>query len=388
VSELHVAAQDRRSDRKVMIATMIVVFSICGVATVPQVATQAAFSAGRGGDIAYIVGDIGLRVTANIILLLVALTLVIVTRSLDHHGGRLVLDLAIVCAGSATLRAPLQVAIGNYTFADASKVLVETGTVMIVALATAGAGLYHVTVRRRVRGHERASAQQSLRAVAALDALATEELRVRRDVAEGLHGTVQQSLVLLGLRIDARAADVLARNKAHITEEDLQDLVEIRADLDRIREIDVRTMSQLLYPVGLDLGAVAALRMLMQRLPATIASAMHFDDAIIALEGNGSTALPLERRLLIVRVVEEALSNALRHGRASSVALSLTIDRDILTLVFDDDGFGIGAVITTSGIARLDDRLRSFGGGIALSADSALGGTRVLATMPVGEVAP
>jgi len=367
---------------------MIVVFSIYGIATVPQIATQAAFSEGRGADIAYIVADIGLRVTANIILLLVAITLVMLTRALDHRGARLIPDLVIVCIGTALFRSPLQVAIGNYTFADTSKVLVETGTVVLLAVVTAGAGLYHVSVRRRVREQERASAQQAIRAAAALDALATEELRVRRDVAEGLHGTVQQSLMLLGMRIDFRAADVLARNKAHITEEDLQDLVEIRADLDRIREIDVRTMSQMLYPVGLELGAVAALRMLMQRLPATIASSAAFDDAFIELEGNGSTTLALDRRLLIVRIVEEALTNALRHGRASSVALAVTTDRGILTIVFDDDGFGIGAVFTTSGIARLDERLRDFGGSIALSADSALGGTRVLASIPVGDVAP
>ena len=371
-----------------MLTTMVVVFSIYGIATVPQIATQAAFSEGRGGDIPHIVADIGLRVTANIILLLVALALVFLTRTLEHRGARLVPDLVVVSVGSALLRSPLQVAIGNYTFADTSKVLVETGTVVLVALVTAGAGLYHVSVRRRVREHERAFARQALRASAALDALATEELRVRRDVAEGLHGTVQQSLMMLGLRIDFRAAEVLARNKAHITEEDLQDLVEIRADLDRILEIDVRTMSQLLYPVGLELGAVAAVRLLMQRLPATIASAMTFDDEVIAIEGNGSTNLTLERRLLIVRIVEEALTNALRHGRASSVALALTIDSGVLTVVFDDDGFGIGAVVTTSGIARLDDRLRDFGGSITLSADSALGGTRVLASIPVGEVAP
>jgi len=371
-----------------MLTTMLVVFSVYGVGVVPQVAAQTAHADGRDGDLPALFADIGMRVLVNLVLLGVALAIVFATSSLEHRGRRLIFDLAIVCVGTAAVRAPLQVLLGHYTFDDTTKVLVETYTVILSVLAMVGAGFFHVSVRRRVREHERASAQQALRAAAALDALATEELRVRRDVAEGLHGTVQQSLMLLGMRIDFRAADVLARNKAHITEVDLQDLVEIRADLDRIREIDVRTMSQMLYPVGLELGAVAALRMLMQRLPATIASSATFDDAVIALEGNGSTTLTLDRRLLIVRIVEEALTNALRHGRASSVALALTIDRGILTVVFDDDGFGIGAVITTSGIARLDERLREFGGSIALSAESALGGTRVLASIPVGDVAP
>ncbi len=365
---------DRRTDRTVAYGTVLVAFAVLGIGTVPLAAYQ---SVDVGGDPAPadLLPDMGLLLVLDLLLLVIGIALVAALRPVEHRGARLAADVAVICLVCGAARVPLQVLLGFYGWGDWDTALVEGSTVAIFALAMLGAGLVHVSIRRRVRDQERTAARQELRAAAALDALATEELRVRREVAEGLHGTVQQNLVVLGTRMDVLSGRLAAG--------EVEELRSIRAGLDEIREHDVRTMSQLLYPVGLELGAVAALRLLLQRLPATIATTVSIGEEVLALEGNGNTALSLDRRILLVRVVEEGLSNSLRHGRASAIAVTLEASDGAIVLTFDDDGFGLGAVITPHGIARLRERLQAVGGEITLSGESGLGGTRLVARIPV-----
>ena len=384
--EARTSEKDRKSDTRSLVVGMLVVFVVLGVATVPQSAFQAAVRDGdRSTDFLALLPDIGLRILVNLAILAVALLLTLLLQPLRHHGARLVVDVLVLAVLSGVARGTLQTLRGVYAPEEWRTAAVESCTVAVLALVMALAGLAFVQARRRIRSQERSSARQTIIAAAALDALATEELRVRRDVAEGLHGTVQQSLVVLAVRVDAVGALLASGGAA--TDAELAELHDIRDTIDRIRETDVRTLSQVLYPVGIELGAVAALRLLLQRLPATIASSIHIDDAMLALEGNGNTTLTIERRLLLVRIAEEALTNALRHGRASAVSLTLGVADGIITLSFDDDGYGLGPAPAPSGLERFRERLTPLGGSVDFGDDSPLGGTRLVARVPVGSSA-
>ena len=98
---------------------------------------------------------------------------------------------------------------------------------------------------------------------------------MRRAVAEGLHGTLQSKLIL----VDARLAEVLARADG-LDAADAESLGWVREELADAREIDVRQMSRLLYPDRLELGLVPALRALLGRLPASIATRLTVSDAV------------------------------------------------------------------------------------------------------------
>jgi len=253
---------------------------------------------------------------------------------------------------------------------------------VILSVAIVAVGVLYLRDRSQLEAHERIISAQTLRAATTLDAFATEELRVRREVADGLHGTVQHNLVMISVRL-AAVSSTIAKKTTKVGHAELAELAEIRADIDNIREHDVRTMSQLLYPVGIDIGAIAAIRLLIQRLPATIAGKIVVSDEIVELEGFGRTSLTIERRLMIVRVVEEALTNALRHGNATAVSVAIGLSAGAIIVQFDDDGTGLGSVTTFRGIARLRERLDTLGGSIELSNDSALGGVRVTARVPL-----
>lgn len=74
-------------------------------------------------------------------------------------------------------------------------------------------------------------------------------------------------------------------------------------------------------------------------------------------------------------VVREAVSNAVRHAQAATLAVSVAV-RDDLCIEVVDDGRGIGGDVTESGLANLRQRAEEVGGTFAIEAPST-GGTKL-----------
>jgi signal transduction histidine kinase len=81
-------------------------------------------------------------------------------------------------------------------------------------------------------------------------------------------------------------------------------------------------------------------------------------------------------------IVAEALTNAVRHARASSALIAASVDGGVLRLEVRDDGVGGARTDSGSGLLGLRDRAAALDGD--LHVESAPGkGTAVLATLPV-----
>jgi signal transduction histidine kinase len=143
----------------------------------------------------------------------------------------------------------------------------------------------------------------------------------RRNVAGDLHDGVAQSLAHLRIELELRARDAdqdpeLAR-LARVADTALLDL---RA-----------TIAGLRAPLDHDLGA------LLER---------HIDDLqsprgpSIEFRREGANRLDPERAEEVLRVAQEALSNALRHASAETIEVVLVQDDDEVRLVVRDDGTG------------------------------------------------
>jgi signal transduction histidine kinase len=238
----------------------------------------------------------------------------------------------------------------------------------------------------RLTQQVRANARQALVAASALEALRAEERRVRRAVAEALHGTLQQQLVLLSTH--------LQHTIAALPEDDPRsaataaDLNWVKDELDRLREREVRDMSRMLFPAGLDMGLAQASRMLLQRIPPSIQVSARIDESVIAADDAGDGGIPLDLRLLATRVLEEGVANALRHGGAGHLDVRLAVDdENVLHIVVDDDGTGMGSGTgAESGLRLLRERLRDEGGDLSLQAGP-LGGARLTGSLPLSAVA-
>jgi two-component system sensor histidine kinase UhpB len=296
--------------------------------------------------------------------------------------------LAGIGLGGALTRTALQLALGVHELSAPGPILLDLPGAGVTTAISLGIGLAAAELDVRLLLQERHGALQAIRAATALQQLQAEELRVRRVVAEGLHGTVQQRLVIIAAH--ARALQNTLATGAPVTAEDLARLEALHADVESLREQDVRGYSQLLYPSGVDMGLAQAVRILLRRLASTIAVTVRIDDSVVRADDPGTAPLPTELRILAIRVLEEGVSNALRHGHAGTLNVSVSVDADgVLDIVLDDDGSGAGDTDPArgSGLATLSARLADAGGSLALAAGP-LGGARLTARLPLGSTFP
>jgi signal transduction histidine kinase len=80
-------------------------------------------------------------------------------------------------------------------------------------------------------------------------------------------------------------------------------------------------------------------------------------------------------------VVREAVSNAIRHGKATTLSVSVTAADDLLIEVVDN-GVGISGAVTRSGLANLEKRALDAGGAFAIDSEPG-GGTTLRWSAPL-----
>ncbi len=86
---------------------------------------------------------------------------------------------------------------------------------------------------------------------------------------------------------------------------------------------------------------------------------------------------------VIYHAVQEGLTNAFRHGRASAVQLTFWREDEVITVTVDDDGRGPVDFEPGMGLQGLAERARSVGGSLYWHSDGR--GFRLRVTLPLGE---
>ena len=103
--------------------------------------------------------------------------------------------------------------------------------------------------------------------------------------------------------------------------------------------------------------------------------------------GDGLDSLDSDVALCLFRVVQEALTNVLRHARARTACVSVMTTAESVELNIVDDGVGFVAGERTRsglGLRSIHERVRFLQGNV--SVDSRPGeGTTVLVRIPIGD---
>ncbi|MBK7613753.1 MAG: sensor histidine kinase [Burkholderiales bacterium] len=191
-------------------------------------------------------------------------------------------------------------------------------------------------------------------------ALLLERQRLMRDMHDGLGSTLMSSLVLVEQgKLDSQAVAELLRECVD----------------------DLRLVIDSLEPMGQDL--VTLLASLRHRLGRRLEGAglkMHWDvEDLPPLEW-----LQPHDTLQVMRIVQEVLTNVLKHARAATVRLATRAHHDSVTVLIEDDGAGFDPTQEGRGrgVRHLYQRASRLGGRIIL--DSAQGqGTRVRLELPL-----
>lgn len=151
-------------------------------------------------------------------------------------------------------------------------------------------------------------------------ALITAEERVKQQVAELLHGPVQTGLLLASLNI-GKSLDLIrtAPDEAQAL------LQQVRRDVDKLREHDVRHVSRLLHPSVLRVGVAAAVRALARQFRDHIHVDVYTDGTFAEMDCIDMAGLPSSWRLASYRIIEECLNNVYFHAQATNVRVSLEV---------------------------------------------------------------
>jgi signal transduction histidine kinase len=167
--------------------------------------------------------------------------------------------------------------------------------------------------------------------------LVAAEERVRREIAERLHGRVQTELLVAGHRL-GQVESLWQRDPAGA----LALLNVVRQSIDRVRAEDVRRASHLLHPGTIGLGLLPALRSLAASVSGELEVTVEADPAVMALDDLIGNRIPELVRLAAYRVVEEALANAIRHGGATAATVRVSATGNGgLALTVVDNGVGL-----------------------------------------------
>ncbi|HEY6068978.1 MAG TPA: sensor histidine kinase, partial [Gaiellaceae bacterium] len=189
----------------------------------------------------------------------------------------------------------------------------------------------------------------------------------RRRLARELHDETGQALtsILLGLRAVEDAGEPENVKQAV---SDLRELVVATLQ-------DVRRLAVQLRPKALDdFGLVPALERLTQTF--TESSGIAVD-----LEAQLGDRLPTEAETTLYRVVQEALTNVVKHAEASRVSILLVRRDGTATVVIEDDGRGFDpseASAQSMGLQGMRERAELHDGRLTVETSPGAGTTLVV----------
>ena len=281
-----------------------------------------------------------------------------------HYGRRKTIVAAVAVAPC--------VLVSVVPFADSGEELVSVtlGNLALCWLALAvGYLMWHTqaALEREVAARE-AEAQWRL---------GDERLRIAREV----HDVVAHSMVAINVQAGVAAhllehdAEQAREALMHIKRTSGDALTDLRATLGVLRGADQDA------PVGPAAG--------LENLDA-VAGQLRAAGVEVSVDVDTVGAVPTPVGAACYRIVQEALTNALRHANARRVTVVARADEEMLTIVVADDGTGHGepgpGAGAGAGVRGMRERAAALGGTLHAGPDVD-GGWRVEATLPVTSTA-
>ena len=190
----------------------------------------------------------------------------------------------------------------------------------------------------------------------------------RRRLARELHDETGQALTSILLSLSA-LEEVHDERELHAAVGEVRELV--RSTLQDVRQLAVELRPKVLD----DFGLVAALERLTQSFGEQTGISVHFQQLLPT-----ARRLPPEVETALYRIVQESLTNIVKHARATSVSVVLTRKDDSVSVVVEDDGVGFEPARERDGgigLAGMRERVALLGGRLAIESRPGAGTTFV-----------
>ena len=201
---------------------------------------------------------------------------------------------------------------------------------------------------------------------------------LRKEIAQLLHGSVQNRLIFLVLRLKQLEATAEPKGVA-------LELTDLREKFEELLEQEIRSIVHQLYPYILRRGFVPALQSMGDQIESVISIEMDLDQELARKQRADRSLIPEQAKLAAYRIAEEALTNVVKHANASKVSVRLeTPFGGWFRLTVQDDGqaFAVEESLEGMGIVGMRDYAEAIGGEcVILGAPGK--GAQVTATLPL-----
>lgn len=202
-----------------------------------------------------------------------------------------------------------------------------------------------------------------------IDAEEHERARIARD----LHDDVGQRMALMSNRLEQLLTEV-----PNLTADVLTTIEELHNETEEVAS-SIQALSHTLHSSKLEyLGLRTTLKSFCEEFA-------QQQKAQVDFRGNSQTSLPLDTSLSLLRVLQEALHNSLKHSGTRKFEVELFEDRNSIHLIVRDLGIGFNPPAMKGrglGLISMQERMKLVKG--ALSIDSQpMRGTTIHAVVPV-----
>jgi len=251
----------------------------------------------------------------------------------------------------------IQAAAARAALNQRNSVIAISGLSLLALLSIFGFAWHIRTSRARIQEEKRAT-----RAI--FEGEQTERIRIARD----LHDSIGQMLAVVKMRLSSNTSEE-PENKTIITNL-----------LDKTIT-EVRSISHNLIPEDLNFGAIRALENLCTQMGVDggIKVSLKVDDNVRAQQINPEFGLSL------YRIVQEVLSNMIKHSDASEINMDITQRAGMMNLLLADNGkgFDTSLIAQSSGIGwrNIYARVALLNGTIQVRSEN-LSGTTIQITIP------
>ena len=193
--------------------------------------------------------------------------------------------------------------------------------------------------------------------------------RERQKIGQDLHDDLQQHL------IGIEALALLLENRLELVSKPNASLAHDMVALIREAIAKTRTIARGLSPVYIDEAALfTAIRDLTKQIESIFGVSFQLDVSKAAHVKDNATAVHL------FRIIQEALNNAVRHGKARHIAIALKPKKGSIMLSIADDGIGLPDEIDPKkglGMSIMHHRARMIGAELVIKKNPK-GGTSVI----------
>lgn len=186
----------------------------------------------------------------------------------------------------------------------------------------------------------------------------------RKRIGEDLHDDIGPKLGILKMQLEMvgmKHPEVKSSIKPVVTE--------LRETMKHVRKVSHDLVPQVLYEIG---------------LAASIKSISKQVDGMSGLSSEATISSDLvemdkKKELVIYRIVQESVNNALNYASASRIDITLAIIDGVIRVEIKDNGVGIDKKAKAGlGLQSMKDRATTFNGAVQVSSESNAGTTIAL----------